>query len=120
MSLEPCQVLHVEAPGLPLQLLGRKVLLVRARVEVEYVKQRLDIKLREDTGCAENRIRLLGVIRRRLEWVSGHVVLRLLGVLWLRHARVASLQEFMHMIEVRHPVRRFLFDVFKRRDKISQ
>jgi len=45
MSLEPREVLHVEPPRLSLQLFGREVLLIRPRVVIEDVKQRLDVQL---------------------------------------------------------------------------
>ena len=96
MTLEPSQILHVESPGLPLELLRSEVprtghviyqkttggkfesdlLLICTRVEIEHVEEGLDIELGEDTRSIEQRKRLLGVIRRRLEWVPRHVVFR--------------------------------------------
>lgn len=52
------------------------LLLICTRVEIEHVKEGLDIELGEDTRCIEQRKRLLGVIRWCLEWVPRHVVLR--------------------------------------------
>ncbi len=110
---------------------GLDSLLIRARVVVEHVEERLDVQLREDARGAEQRVRHLRVVRWCLDGVPRHVVLRpitkkwvseeywvigrpchvLLGVLRLRHARIASLQQFMDLVEVRHPVWRYATEV---------
>ncbi len=51
------------------------LLLIRARVVVEHVAQRLDIQLREDSRRVKQRVWHLGVVRWRLDGVPGYVVL---------------------------------------------
>lgn len=51
-------------------------LLVCARMEVEHIEQRLNVELRKDPRRVQNRVRMLRIIRRCLERIPGHVVLR--------------------------------------------
>ena len=55
---------------------SRDILLVRARVVVEHVEERLDVQLREDARCAKQRVWHLRVVRRCLYGIPGYVVLR--------------------------------------------
>ena len=55
---------------------GRDLLLIRARVVVEHVEERLNVELREDAGCVQQRMGHLRVIRRCLNGIPRNVVLR--------------------------------------------
>jgi len=120
MTLEPCQVLDMESPRLPLQFLSRKILLICAWEVVEHIEQRLDIQLRKDPRRIEHRIRCLWVVRRCLDRITRHVVLRLLCILRLWHAGVATLEQLVHLVKVRHAVWRFLFHILKGHYQVRQ
>jgi len=85
VTLEPCQVLDVEAPRLPLQFFRCEILLICSRKEVEHVEQGLNIKLREDTSCAQHWVLRLRIVLRSLERIAGDVVFGLFRVLRLRY-----------------------------------
>jgi hypothetical protein len=140
MPLEPRQVLHVEPPRLSLQLFGREIpgnnsrhyqipsrryqffakcsLLIRPRVVIEDVKQRLNVQLREHSRWAEDRQRRLRIIRRCGVGVPWYVVLGLVRILGLGSARVTIFKQLVYLVQVRHAVHGFLLDPFERGDQI--
>lgn len=89
-------------------------------MEVEHIEQCLDIELREDSRSVQDRVWCLRIIWRRLNWIPGHIILgserlsatfalidtlthhSLLGILGLRHARIASLEQLVDLIKVGH------------------
>ena len=52
------------------------ILLVRPRVVVEHVEERLDVDLREDAGCVQQRVWHLRVVGWRLNGIPRYIVLR--------------------------------------------
>lgn len=104
MALEPSEILDVESPRLPFQLLCSEILLICPGMIIEDVKQCLDIQLGKDPGCVQDRMRMLRVVRWGLERVARDIVLWFLGILWLWHAGITALQEFMYLIKVAHPL----------------